>query len=429
MPCSLNCLPIRASAPRCLQNNQLFISRKGDNVSIQNTDDYVFQTYLRQGRPFVKGQGTTLTDDQGKEFTDFLAGIAVCNLGHCHPAVTRAIEKQAATLVHVSNLFYTEPQAELARALVEKSFADRVFFANSGAEANEAAIKLARRYFQSKGEKNRYRIITMTQSFHGRTMATLSATGQDKIKDGFLPLLEGFSHVPFNDIDALVNELDGTVCAVMMEPIQGEGGVIPADPEYLRQVRQLCDDTGTLLIFDEIQCGMGRCGTLFAHQSYDVTPDIMTLAKALANGIPIGAMLATSDAAEGFALGSHATTFGGTPLATAAALEVLNLISEERFLASVREKGAYFREQLAQLKEKYPKVKAVRGKGLLVGLELDVEKGRGAGDFVSGCFKKGFIINGIQDKVLRFAPPLILEKDEIDRFVAVLDGLLKGEEK
>ena len=396
-------------------------------MSIQTTEDYVFQTYLRQGRPFVKGEGTTLTDDQGKTYTDFLAGIAVCNLGHCHPGVTKAIEHQAKTLVHVSNLFYTRPQADLARELVEKSFADRVFFANSGAEANEAAIKLARRYFQRKGEKNRYRIITMTQSFHGRTMATLTATGQDKIKEGFYPLLDGFSHVPFNDFSALEKEMDDTVCAVMMEPVQGEGGVIPADPDYLAKVRQLCTNTGTLLIFDEIQVGMGRCGTLFAHQDYGIAPDIMTLAKALANGIPIGAMMATADAAAGFDYGSHATTFGGTPLATAAALEVLKTISDHAFLKGVEEKGEYFRARLNRLKEKYPKVVDIRGKGLLIGMELDVSSGKGAGDFVGDCFKKGFIINGIQDKVLRFAPPLTVKKQEIDNLVAALDSLLQGE--
>ena len=366
-------------------------------------------------------------DDQGKTYTDFLAGIAVCNLGHCHPGVTKAIEHQAKTLVHVSNLFYTRPQADLARELVEKSFADRVFFANSGAEANEAAIKLARRYFQRKGEKNRYRIITMTQSFHGRTMATLTATGQDKIKEGFYPLLDGFSHVPFNDFSALEKEMDDTVCAVMMEPVQGEGGVIPADPGYLAKVRQLCTNTGTLLIFDEIQVGMGRCGTLFAHQDYGIAPDIMTLAKALANGIPIGAMMATADAAAGFDYGSHATTFGGTPLATAAALEVLKTISDHAFLKEVEEKGEYFRARLNRLKEKYPKVVDIRGKGLLIGMELDVSSGKGAGDFVGDCFKKGFIINGIQDKVLRFAPPLTVKKQEIDNLMAALDSLLQGE--
>ncbi|MCP4718933.1 MAG: aspartate aminotransferase family protein [Desulfobacteraceae bacterium] len=393
--------------------------------SINKTNEFVFQTYLRQGKAFVKGEGTTLIDEEGKAYTDFLAGIAVCNLGHCHPKITRAIEDQAKTLVHVSNLFYTAPQADLAAVLVEKSFADRAFFANSGAEANEAAIKLARRYFQSKGNKNRYRIITMEQSFHGRTMATLSATGQDKIKEGFSPLLEGFVHVPFNNIEALRQALDETVCAVMMEPIQGEGGVIPADPSYLAKVRTLCDETGTLLIFDEIQTGMGRCGTLFAHELYGVTPDIMTLAKALANGIPIGAMVATKDAAKGFDFGSHATTFGGTPLATAAALAVVKIISDKNFLKAVNEKGEYFRQKLAELKEKHSMILDVRGRGLLVGMEIDIDKvkDKDAGFFVANCFKKGFIINGIQDKILRFAPPLIIEKTEIDRLVAVLDSL------
>ena len=386
---------------------------------IQKTDDTIFQTYLRQGKAFVKGAGTLLTDEEGKTYIDFLAGIAVCNLGHCHPAVTQAIERQARTLVHVSNLFYTMPQADLAAMLVEKSFADRVFFANSGAEANEAAIKLARRYFQSRGEKNRFRIITMEQSFHGRTMATLTATGQDKIKKGFYPLLQGFSHIPFNDINALEQELDDTVCAVMLEPIQGEGGVIPADPAYLKQVRALCTETNTLLIFDEIQTGMGRCGALFAHELYGVTPDIMTLAKALANGVPMGAMLATQEAATGFEIGSHATTFGGTPLATAAALAVLTIIADPGFLDTVNEKGAYFREKLLELKEKHPRIQEIRGKGLLMGMEIDQD----AGFFVENCFKKGFIINGIQDKVLRFAPPLIVEKREIDALVAVLDTL------
>ncbi len=387
--------------------------------SIKKTDDFVFQTYLRQGKAFVKGEGTTLWDEDGKEYTDFLAGIAVCSLGHCHPKITEAINRQASTLVHVSNLFYTMPQADLAAKLCEKSFADRVFFANSGAEANEAAIKLARRYFQKKGEKNRFKIITMEQSFHGRTMATLSATGQDKIKDGFYPLLEGFSYVPFNDIDALENQIDDTVCAVMLEPVQGEGGVIPADARYLKAVRDLCDKKGILLIFDEIQCGMGRCGTLFAHQRYNITPDIMTLAKALGNGLPIGAMLATREAATGFDLGSHATTFGGTPLATAAALEVLNIISQESFLDMVCQKGQYFKDKLEILKEKHSRVVDVRGKGLLLGLEVDKD----AAFFVDQLMKKGFIINGIQDKVLRFAPPLIIDENDIDRLVSALDSL------
>ncbi len=397
-------------------------------MSIQLTEEHVFKTYLRQGQPFVKGRGVKLFDDQGKEYIDFLAGIAVCNLGHCHPDLTAAISAQAGALVHVSNLFYSRPQAELAKVLTEKSFADRAFFCNSGAEANEAAIKLARRFFQARGENNRYKIITMQQSFHGRTMATLSATGQDKIKKGFYPLLEGFEHVPFNDIDALKAAVDDTVCAVMIEPVQGEGGVIPADPDYIKAARQLCTDTSTLLIFDEIQTGMGRTGYLFAHESFGVTPDIMTLAKALANGVPIGAMLATEKAAEGFEAGSHGSTFGGTPLATAAGLEVVRLLCEDGFLASVREKSEFFLEQLHILKQKHDKVLDVRGKGLLIGMELDVRQGRKASDFVTECFKKGFIINAIQDKVLRFAPPLIIGKTEINQLVAVLDSLLAGED-
>jgi len=388
--------------------------------AIKKTNDFVFQTYFRQGKAFIRGEGVFLFDEDKKKYTDFLAGIAVCSLGHCHPKITEAIARQAATLVHVSNLFYTRPQADLASKLCEKSFADRVFFANSGAEANEAAIKLARRYFQKNGEKQRYKIITMEQSFHGRTMATLSATGQDKIKQGFYPLLEGFSFVPFNSIDALKDEIDETTCAVMLEPVQGEGGIIPADDGYLKAVRDLCDQKGILLIFDEIQCGMGRCGTLFAHELYDVTPDIMTLAKALGNGFPIGAMLATDGAATGFDYGSHATTFGGTPLATAAALEVVNIIGEESFLEEVRQKGRYFKGKLQELKEKHSRVVGVRGKGLLLGLELDKD----AAFFVEELLKKGFIINGIQDKILRFAPPLIIKENEIDRLISELDSLL-----
>jgi acetylornithine aminotransferase len=388
--------------------------------TLEKTDTFVCPTYARQGRAFVSGSGMSLTDEDGQVFTDFLAGIAVCSLGHCHPEVTAAIQEQAGRLVHVSNLFYTRPQADLAQALVEKSFADQVFFGNSGAEANEAAIKLARRYFQRKGDTERHRIITMTGSFHGRTMATLTATGQDKVKQGFYPLLPGFVHVPFNDLSALEQAMDDTVCAVMLEPLQGEGGVIPADPDYLSEVRALCDRTGTLLIFDEIQTGMGRCGTLFAHQMYQVTPDIMTLAKALGNGVPIGAMLATKEAAAGFEPGTHGSTFGGTPLATAAGLKTLALISDPAFLEQVREKGRYFKAQLEKLKKTHSRVKDIRGAGLLIGMELDA----GADAVKTRCFKKGFIINAIQDKILRFAPPLIVETADIDRLVAVLDNLL-----
>ncbi len=387
----------------------------------EKTDKYVFNTYSRIQTVFVKGQGATLWDENGKQYTDFLAGIAVCSLGHSHPAVTKAVCDQAAKLVHVSNLFYTAPQAELARLLVEKSFSDRVFFANSGAEANEAAIKLARRYFNEKGQGQRYKIITMEHSFHGRTMATLSATGQEKIRKGFDPIVDGFIYVPFNDIEALKKNIDDSVCAVMLEPVQGEGGVIPADPDYLKAVRKICDDNGILLIFDEVQSGMGRCGRLFAHEIYNVKPDIMTLAKALGNGLPIGAMLATENASKGFAPGSHATTFGGTPLITSAAVEVVKIISDPEFLKQCREKGAYLRERLASLKDKHSTIKEIRGKGLLVGMEIDGD----AGKVVSQCMEKGFVINAIQGKILRFAPPLIINKEEIDGLIEALDNVLE----
>lgn len=389
--------------------------------TIEKTNTYVFNTYARIPTVFVKGEGATLWDDQGKAYTDFLAGIAVVSLGHCHPQVTRAIADQAATLVHVSNIFYTEPQAELARQLVEKSFADKVFFANSGAEANEAAIKLARRYFNEKGEPERFRIVTMTQSFHGRTMATLSATGQDKIKQGFSPLVGGFVHCPFNDIGALDALVDNTVCAVMMECIQGEGGIIPADQDYIKAVRRLCNERGIFLIFDEVQTGMGRCGSLFAHELFGVTPDIMTLAKALGNGLPIGAMLACTEAAKGFTFGSHATTFGGTPLVTRAALEVLKIISDPDFLQQIRAKGAYLKQGLTALMARHKTIRAVRGEGLLVGMELDGN----AGEIVVEAMKKGFILNAIQGKVIRFAPPLVITREEIDAVVKALDDLLE----
>lgn len=277
---------------------------------IDQAEHVIAKTYTRFPVVITKGKGCTLWDTEGRSYTDFVAGIAVCNLGHAHPRISKALATQAETLLHVSNLYYTVPQVELAAWLVKNSFADRVFFCNSGAEANEAAIKLARKYFKEKGENRRFRIISMERSFHGRTMATLSATGQDKIKKGFEPVLEGFDFVSFNDIDALQNKIDAKTCAVLIEPIQGEGGVRCPDPEYLKRVRQLCDETGALLIFDEIQTGIGRTGRLFAYEHFGVEPDIMTLAKALGNGLPIGAMLAVEGVAEAFGAGSHASTFG-----------------------------------------------------------------------------------------------------------------------
>lgn len=387
---------------------------------INNADKVIAKTYKRFPIVITKGKGCTLWDSQGKSYTDFVAGIAVCNLGHSHPKITKALLKQADTLLHVSNLYYTIPQVELASQLVENSFADRVFFCNSGAEANEAAIKLARKYHHDKGDFSRNRIIAMKKSFHGRTMAALSATGQEKIKQGFEPLLKGFDFVEFNNTKALKNKIGASTCAVLIEPIQGEGGIRYPDPEYLKNVRQLCNDTGTLLIFDEIQTGMGRTGTLFAYEHFGIEPDIMTLAKALANGLPIGAMLAKEDISEAFGPGAHASTFGGTPIITAASLEVIKTLFEEKIIDHCREVGAYFKEKLSWLKHRHESIQDVRGLGLLLGIKLKTD----GGPIVTKCMEKGFLINCIQGNILRFIPPLIISKDEIDSLVTCLDEIL-----
>jgi acetylornithine/N-succinyldiaminopimelate aminotransferase len=390
--------------------------------TMKRADRYMFQTYGRFPMTLVKGEGCRVWDEDGKEYLDFVGGIAVCALGHSSPVVTRALEEQAKTLVHVSNLYYTKPQTDLAQLLVENSFADRVFFCNSGAEANEAAIKLARRYSRDKFGSNRHVIISMENSFHGRTMATLSATGQAKIQEGYDPLLQGFKFVPFNDISRLEEAVDESVCAVMLEPIQGEGGVVCPDQEYLKAVRNLCDEKGILLIFDEVQVGMGRTGKLFAYENYGVAPHIMTLAKALGNGLPIGAMLSTDEVATAFSPGSHATTFGGTPLATAVSKAVLKSLLEDGWIQNARLMGEYFRGKLENLAEKYAFIKDVRGAGLIVGVELD----RPAASVVEACRKEGFLIISAQEKVLRFLPPLIVRENEIDMLVDALDGIFAG---
>jgi acetylornithine aminotransferase len=387
---------------------------------IQQTDSLVAATYARLPVVFERGRGTMLWDNAGRRYIDFLAGIAVCGLGHAHPALQQALAKQAGRLVHVCNLFYTIPQAELAAWLTGHSFADRVFFCNSGAEANEAAIKLARKIFQDRGETERYRIVAMEQSFHGRTMGSLSATGQDKIKRGFYPVLEGFDFVPFDDIEALRKAVDDKVCAVILEPIQGEGGIIVPADDYLPKVRALCDETGALLILDEIQTGMGRTGRLFAHEHSGIAPDIMTLAKALGNGLPIGAMLASEKAAQAFGAGAHATTFGGTPLITAGALAVVQTIEQEGLVDQAAQTGAYFKNQLEALRQRHPVIEAVRGRGLLLGLKL----AREGAPLVAECLTRGFVINCVQGDVLRFAPPLIIGKHEIDELIQCLDEIL-----
>lgn len=384
------------------------------------SQDNIFNTYARLPLTLVRGEGCRLWDDTGREYLDFLAGIAVCNLGHCHPEVTRTLCEQAAQLVHVSNLFYTAPQTELAAELTRLSFADKVFFCNSGAEANEAAIKLARKYSRDRYGPGRFHVITMKDSFHGRTLATLSATGQEKVHKGFEPLVEGFTFVEFNSMDAVEAAITVQTCAVMVEPIQGEGGVNLPSPAYLKSLRKLCDRRDLLLLFDEVQTGMGRTGTLFAYEQEGVTPHIMTLAKALGNGLPIGAMLATNQVAKAFVPGTHASTFGGTPLASAAANRVLALVSEPSFLQNVRETGGYFQQRLRELQTRHPVIVDVRGRGLMIGAELSIP----GQIVVDKCLERGAIINCAHNTVLRFVPPLVVGKSEIDAFIPILDDVL-----
>jgi acetylornithine/N-succinyldiaminopimelate aminotransferase len=387
---------------------------------LNDSDHYLFSTYKRFPLVLVRGQGTKVWDENGKEYLDFVAGLAVCNVGHCHPKVVEAIIAQAGTLLHVSNLYYTAPQIELARLLVGASFADRAFFCNSGAEANEGAIKLARRYMRDRGQEGRFEIITTFNSFHGRTLATLTATGQDKVKDGFSPLMPGFTHVPFNDLEAMRQAVTEKTAAIMVEPIQGEGGVICASDTYLPGLRALCDEKGLLLILDEVQTGMGRSGSLFAHEHYRITPDIMTLAKALAGGLPIGALLAREEVAKSFTPGSHATTFGGNPLVTAAGIAALTTINDPLFLEHCRAVGSYFRERLERLKTTHATCREVRGRGLMIGVELD----QPGAPIVDRCLSKGVLINCVQDRVLRFLPPLTVTNEEVDQVVTILDDVL-----
>jgi acetylornithine aminotransferase len=394
-------------------------------TTIDLADRYMFQTYSRFPITLVRGKGCRVWDEGGKEYLDFVGGIAVCALGHSAPLVSRALEEQSEILVHVSNLYYTRPQTELAQILVENSFADRVFFCNSGAEANEAAIKLARRYANEKSGHQRHAMISMNNSFHGRTMATLSATGQAKIQDGYDPLLEGFKFVPFNDLKALDKALDELVCAVIIEPIQGEGGVVLPDPDYLKGVKKLCEERNAILIFDEVQVGLGRTGRLFAHEHFGITPDIMTLAKALGNGLPIGAMLAKEKLARVFGPGSHASTFGGTPLVTTVSKAVLKSLLEDGWIDNCRVMGNYFKEKLEKLAQKYSFVKEVRGLGLILGMEID----RPGAPIVTACMKEGVLINCAREKVLRFIPPLIVGEEEIDLLVEVLDRVLDQTKK
>jgi acetylornithine aminotransferase/acetylornithine/N-succinyldiaminopimelate aminotransferase len=395
-----------------------------NNAEWINRGESVFVgTYSRFPAAMIRGDGCRLQDADGKEYLDFLAGIAVCSLGHCHPAVTKAVCDQAAKLMHVSNLFHTEPQIQLAELLTANSFADRVFMANSGAEANEAAIKLARIH---SGE-GRFEVISLSGSFHGRTLATVAATGQPKFHKGFEPLPAGFVHAGFGDPQKIEELITDATCAVLCEPLQGESGVRPLDGEYLQAIRDLCDRHGLLLIFDEVQTGMGRTGTLFAYQQSGVVPDIMTLAKALGNGLPIGAMLTREEIAASLTVGTHASTFGGNPVAAAAGVAVMKTMLADGFFASLQDRSNYFIEQLKGVAATFPDLATgVRGRGMLLGLVL-TEKGIEHGaDIVQQLFEKGLLINFAGMRVLRFIPPLIVSREEIDQCIELLSSVLAG---
>jgi acetylornithine aminotransferase len=351
-----------------------------------------------------------------------VAGLAVCNLGHAHPEVARAASAQLTRLVHVSNLYYTTPMVELAEELVRLSFADRVFFANSGAEVNEGAIKLCRRWSHDRYGPGRHRIICTVNSFHGRTFGALSATGQDKFKQGFAPMLDGFIFVPFDDLEAVARAMDQTVCAVLLEPIQGEGGVVLPDEGYLAGLRWLCDENDALLAMDEIQTGLGRTGRLFAYENFDVTPDVMTLAKGLANGLPMGALLATDKAAQAFVPGTHASTFGGGPVIAAAARAALDILGQPEFLAQVRAKGEYLEEKLKLMQQRFRVIREVRGLGLMWGMELAKE----GADLVNACRQQGLLVNCTQGNILRLLPPLVVSQAELDRAMDILASSIKA---
>ena len=385
---------------------------------------YFFSVYKRLPVTLVRGQGVSVWDDRGKEYLDFLAGIATVSLGHCHPVVVSAITEQASTLIHVSGLVYSVPQVRLAQLLVENSSLDRVFFANSGGEVVEGAIKLARKWGKEKRD-GAYEVICTENAFHGRTLATLTASGTEKYKLPYLPLPPGFVHVPYDDVEAIRKATSAKTCAVLLEPIQGEGGVnVPGD-DYLRQVRAWCDEAGILLILDEIQTGIGRTGSLFAYQQYGAEPDIMALAKGLAGGVPIGAFLAKEHCAV-FAPGDHGSTFGGNPLCTHVGYCVLNYVIDNDIPGQVAKKGQHLERRLRGLADRHPIVTEVRGRGLLWAIELAGELAEQA---VGMCLKEGLIANNVKPTALRLMPPLVVSEEELDRAVEIVDRVLAKLEK
>jgi predicted acetylornithine/succinylornithine family transaminase len=387
---------------------------------IDLSDRYIMSTYKRHPLVLTRGLGVHVWDSEGRCYLDLVGGIAVCALGHAHPKVVTAIKEQVEILSHVSNLYHIVPQILLARLLVENSPFDKAFFCNSGAEANEAAIKLARKY-GSEQMGGRYELITMQDSFHGRTLATVTATAQERFHAGFEPLPAGFRYVPYNDLPALEAAVTEKTCGVLVEPIQGESGVVIPDPGYLPGIRRICDEKGLLMIADEVQTGIGRTGTLFACEQTEVVPDMITLAKALGNGFPIGALLAKGKIAAAFVPGSHGSTFGGNPLACAAALATLETILDEGILENCRKVGEYFLARLGELKKKHPRIREVRGQGLILAAELTVA----GAEFVQKCMEQGLLINCTNGNVLRFVPPLILTRQDVERAIGILDGVLE----
>jgi acetylornithine/N-succinyldiaminopimelate aminotransferase len=388
--------------------------------TIELFDKYVIANYGRLPRVITKGKGCYLYDADGNKILDMFPGWAVSAIGHCHPKVVEALRKQAGELLHIDNTFYSEPQGILSKLLSERAFGGKCFFCNSGAEANEAALKLAR--LHTAPEK--YKFITAEGSFHGRTFATMTATAQPKHHEGLLPLLPGFTYVPFNDIEALEKAFSDEVAAVMVEPIQGEGGINLADAEYLRAIRRLCDNNGAILIFDEVTTGIGRTGKWFAYQHYDVEPDIMTMAKALGGGVAIGAMMAKQEVAASLVPGKHATTFGGNALVCAAAIAVIEAIEEENLLENANRLGPYVMDKLQQLKQKHSIIDSVRGVGLMIGVQLN---STGA-VIVDKCLESGLRINCTQGTILRFMPPMIATKAQIEQAIEILDDVLSEDE-
>lgn len=381
--------------------------------------EYIMNTYGERSLAFVRGEGAYLWDADGKKYLDFLGGLAVNGLGHCHPNVVAAIREQAGKLLHVSNLYYIEPQAQLAKLLIDNSEMDQCFFCNSGAEANEAGIKLARKFTKDRGKTEAYEIITMDNSFHGRTMATITATAQPKYHKGFEPMVPGFVYVPYDDLPAVEAAISEKTCGILVEAIQSEGGVNTPSSGYIEGLRELCDQNNLVLILDEVQTAMGRLGPLFGYESYGIVPDIITMAKCLGGGAPIGAMLAKGHIAASFVPGTHAATFGGNPLVTAAACATVQTILDENLGENAVKMGDYLESKLMALKDQYP-IKEVRGKGLLRGVVLSVD----ANELAAKCIENGLITICTNDYVLRFLPPLNITTAHIDEAVSIFEKSL-----